>query len=111
MYFGRTENATVETALTQTGIANGDLSFFMRPTDNLNRRRRSAVSLCAPGEPANVVKPGAVEFAPEFRNAEVHQAVAAMEETLPGHVEVTASALVSLGDGCPSPWIPTLIRP
>ena len=33
MYFGRTENSTVETALTQTGSLNGDLNFFMRPTD------------------------------------------------------------------------------
>lgn len=36
MYFGRTENATLETALTQTGNLNGDLSFFVRPIDNLN---------------------------------------------------------------------------
>jgi hypothetical protein len=50
-----------------------------------------------------VVKPGAVEFAPNFRNPEVHQAVAAVEETLPGHVEVTASALVSLGRRLPVP--------
>ena len=35
MYYGRTENATLETALTQTGSLNGDLNFFMRPTDNL----------------------------------------------------------------------------
>jgi hypothetical protein len=31
----------------------------------------------------------------------VHQAVAAVEETLPGHVEVTASAMVSLGRRLP----------
>ena len=101
MYFGRTENATIETALTQTGSANGDLNFFMRPTDNSERGRRAAVSLCAEGPPGSVVKPGAVEFAPSFRNPEVHQAVAAVEEALPGHVEVTASALVSLGRRLP----------
>ena len=48
-----------------------------------------------------MVKPGAVEFAPNFHNPEVHQAVAAVEETLPGHVEVTASAMVSLGRRLP----------
>jgi hypothetical protein len=53
------------------------------------------------GAPGSVVKPGAVEFAPEFRNPEVHQAVAAVEETLPRHVEVTASAMVSLGRRLP----------
>ncbi len=36
MYYGRTENATVETALTQTGSANGDQNFFIRPTDGYN---------------------------------------------------------------------------
>ena len=34
MYYGRTENATIETALTQTGSLKGDLNFFMRPTDD-----------------------------------------------------------------------------
>ena len=51
MYYGRTENATLETALTQTGSLKGDLNFFMRPTDGCQHcgrhRRRSAVSLRA----------------------------------------------------------------
>ena len=34
MYYGRTENATIETALTQTGSLKGDLNFFMRPSDD-----------------------------------------------------------------------------
>jgi hypothetical protein len=101
MYFGRTENATVETALTQTGSANGDLNFFMRPTDNLNAGGAPPFPYVLSGEPASVVKPGAVEFAPNFRNPEVHQAVAAVEEELPGHVQVTAGALVSLGRRLP----------
>ena len=53
------------------------------------------------GPPGSVVKPGAVEFAPGFRNPEVHQSVVAVEEALPGHVEVTASALLSLGRRLP----------
>ena len=48
-----------------------------------------------------MVKPGAVEFAPNFRNPEVHQGVAALEKALPGHVQVTASAMVSLGRRLP----------
>jgi hypothetical protein len=101
MYFGRTENATVETALTQTGSPSGDLNFFLRPTDNLNAGGAPPFPYVLNGEPANMVKPGAVEFEPEFRNPEVHQAVAAVEEALPGRVEVTASALVSLGRRLP----------
>jgi hypothetical protein len=49
------------------------------------------------------VKPGAVEFAQGFRNPEVHQAVIAVEEALPGHVQVTASAMLSLGRRLPVP--------
>jgi hypothetical protein len=101
MYFGRTENATLETALTQTGSAKGDLSFFMRPTDNLNSGGAPPFPYVFAGEPASMVKPGAVEFAPTFRNPEIHQGVAALEESLPGHVELTASAMVSLGRRLP----------
>ena len=53
------------------------------------------------GEPASVVKPGAIEFAPDFRNGEVHQAEVSVEENLPGRVHVEASAAVSLGRRLP----------
>jgi hypothetical protein len=102
MYFGRTENLAVQTALTQTGSLNGDLNFFMRPTDNLNAGGAPPFPyVLRPPGPGSVVKPGAVEFAPNFRNPEIHQGVVAVEETLPGHVEVTASAVVSLGRRLP----------
>jgi hypothetical protein len=101
MYFGRAENATVETALTQTGSPNGDLSFFMRPTDNLNAGGAPPFPYVLAGEPASMVKPGSVEFAQNFRNPEVHQGVAALEEALPGHMQLTASAMVSLGRRLP----------
>ncbi len=89
MYYGRTQNATVETALTQTGSIKGDLNFFMRPTDNLNTGGAPPFPYVLSGEPLTMVKPGAVEFAPRFRNPEIHQALAALEETLPGHVTLT----------------------
>jgi hypothetical protein len=102
MYFGRTENLAVQTALTQTGSLNGDLNFFMRPTDNLNAGGAPPFPyVLRPPGPGSVVEPGAVEFAPNFHNPEINQGVAAVEETLPGHVEVTASAVVSLGRRLP----------
>jgi hypothetical protein len=101
MYFERTGNATLEAALSQTGSLKGDLSFFMRPTDNLNGGGAPPFPYVLNGPPGSVVKPGAVEFAPRFHNPEVHQAVAAVEEKLPGRVEVTASAIVSLGRRLP----------
>src|ERR1035438_3948224 len=101
MYFGRTANATLENALTQTGSFNGDLNFFMRPTDNLNGGGAPPFPYVLDGAPGSVVRPDAVEFAPQFHNPEIHQAVAALEERLPGHIQVTASALLSLGRRLP----------
>jgi hypothetical protein len=105
MYYGRTENATIETALTQTGSLNGDLSYFIRPIDGYTSINGTSSAPFFPyvlqGQPASIVKPGVVEFAPNFRNPEVHQAVAAIEQPLPGHVELTASAMLSLGRRLP----------
>lgn len=101
MYYGRTQNSTLETVMTQTGSLIGDLSFFMRPTDNLNAGGAPPFPYVLAGEPLNLVKPGAVEFAPNFRNPEVHQAVAAIEDTLPGHIQLTVSGLLSLGRHLP----------
>jgi hypothetical protein len=105
IYYGRTENATIEIVLTQTGSLNGDLNFFIRPTDGLNPRTVTSAAPPFPyvltGPPASVIKPGAVEFAPNFKNPEGHQAVVAVEESLPGHMQITASAMVSLGRRLP----------
>ena len=104
-YFGRVENSTVETALTQTGSLKGDLNFFLRPLEGFNSATNTSDAPPFPyvlqGPPPSVVKPGAVEFAPEFRNPEIHQAVAGVEQTLPGRVQLTASAVVSLGRRLP----------
>ena len=103
MYYGRTENATIETALTQTGSLKGDLNFFMRPSDDCQFCSGGAPPFpyVFAGQPSSVVKPGAVGFAPNFRNPEVHQAVVAIEQLLPGHIELTASAMLSLGRRLP----------
>ena len=101
MYFSRTSNQVIETALAQTGSFNGDLSFFLRPTDNLYEGGAPPFPYVLAGAPGSVVKPGAVEFAPRFHNPEVQQAVAALEKTLPGHIQVTASAELSLGRRLP----------
>jgi hypothetical protein len=103
MYASRTQNATLETALTQTGSLKGDLNFFMRPTFDLPNYGGGAPPFpyVLAGDPASAVKPGAVEFAPSFRNPQVHQGVAVLEETLPSHIELTTSAAVSLGRRLP----------
>ena len=101
MYFGRTPNAIIQSALTQTGSLKGDLNFFIRPTDNLNAGGAPPFPYVLSGEPTSVVKPGAVEFDSHFRNGEIHQAEASIDESLPGHFHFEASAIVSLGRRLP----------
>ena len=105
MYFGRTTNATLMSAITQTGSLKGDLSFFIRPTDGLNPGTGTSAAPPFPnplsGPPASVVVPGAVEYAPNFRNAEIHQGVVSVEEKLPGGLQLTAAGMVSLGRRLP----------
>ena len=104
MYYGRTPNATLESVLTQTGSLKGDLYFFMRPTDNLYAGGAPPFPYVFAGEPSKTVMPGAVELAPAFRNGEVHQAEAALEEDLPGRLMISASAVVSLARRLPITW-------
>jgi hypothetical protein len=101
MYFARTRNAVVESALTQTGSLKGDLNFFMRPTDNLYAGGAPPFPYVFAGEPSSAIKPGAIEFAPDFHNGEVHQAEVSLEEVGPARIHLEASALASLGRRLP----------
>lgn len=105
MYFGRTSNAVVETALTQTGSLNGDLNLFIRPTDGYTSATGTSPAPPFPyvlaGDPAMIEKPAVVEFAQGFRNPEIHQAQVGIEEKLPGRILVQASAAASLGRRLP----------
>lgn len=101
MYFGRTPSAQVETALTQTGSLKGDLNFFMRPTDNLHAEGAPPFPYVLAGTPGTAVKPGAVEYAPSFRNGEVHQAELSIEQTMPGRIQLEAGGVASLGRRLP----------
>ncbi|HEU5458151.1 MAG TPA: TonB-dependent receptor [Terracidiphilus sp.] len=101
MDYGRTRNATVLSALTQTGSAKGDLRYILKPTDNLNGGGAPPFPYVLAGAPATVVKPQVVEFGPRFRNPEVHQAEVAFEERLPSHTLLEAAAVVALGRRLP----------
>ena len=101
MYFARTRNSVLETALTKTGSSEGDLDFFLRPTDNLNAGGAPPFPYVLSGAPATAIKPGAVEFAPGFRNGEIHQAEASLEQKLPAHTQLQMSMVASLGRRLP----------
>src|SRR5208282_6416553 len=66
MYYGRTANATIETALTQTGSMKGDLNFFMRPSDDCQHCSGGAPPFpyVFAGQPTSVVAPGLLASRP-----------------------------------------------
>lgn len=105
MYFGRTPNSVLETALTQTGSPKGDLNLFIRPMDGYNEFSGTGSAPIFPyvlqGDPGTFEKPGAVELSPTFHNGEIHQAIAALEEHLPGRIVVSAAAIASLARRLP----------
>jgi Carboxypeptidase regulatory-like domain len=97
LYYGRIDNSALLAALTQTGSLNGDLNFFFRPTDF----GAPLFPLAYPVAPQNAVAPGAVSFAPHFRNQEIDQAVFSLEQRLPSHWVLSLSAMASLGRRLP----------
>jgi hypothetical protein len=122
MVYSRTPNSVLETALTQTGSLNGDSTLFIRPADGLDHDSGRSDAPIFPDVPVgnpghhrpdlmleptwrqlsgSSVKPGAVEVAQTFRNGEVHQGVATLEEELPGRTLVSVSALATLGRRLP----------
>jgi len=107
LYFGRIDNAAILAALTQTGSPNGDQDFFFKPTNT----GAPPFPYVFPSAPQTVVTPGAVSFASNFRRQQVDQAVFSLEQNLPDHWLVSASALVSLGRHLPISIDNNLQRP
>jgi len=101
LYFGRTANETLLTALTNTGSTKGDLHFLLRPTDNLSAGGAPPFPAVLTGEPGTVIKPGVIELSPTFRNPRIHQAEASVEFRLPKRWEVTVAGELSLGRNLP----------
>lgn len=101
IYYGSISNSVVMAVLTQTGSTKADLRYFFRPTDNLYNGGAPPFPYVLSGQAGTYVKPAALEFAPTFKNPEVHQAEVAVEERLPGRITASAAALLSLGRRLP----------
>lgn len=105
MYFGRTSNAVLEKALTQTGSLKRNLNLFIRPNDGYTSSTGTSSAPPFPyvlaGDPATIENPAVVEIAAGFRNPEIHQARIGLEEKLPGHILVQASTAASLARRLP----------
>jgi hypothetical protein len=106
LYYGAVDNSTVLAALTQTGSANGDLTFFFKPTDF----GAPPFPHVFPAAPATEVRSGAVSFGSRFRLQQVDQAVVSLEREMPDHWLVSVSGLASLGRRLPISVDTNLVR-
>lgn len=98
VYFGRIVNSTAFAALTSTGSANAQRSYYFRPT-----------SVGAPPfpysfgtAPAVSVAPNAVFFDRRFQNPQIHQSELSLEQSLGHGTSISVSALASLGRELPN---------
>ncbi|HYE13564.1 MAG TPA: TonB-dependent receptor [Pyrinomonadaceae bacterium] len=104
VYFGRTPNAQISNALTNTGVATAQTQASISPT-----------SSSAPVFPnilpsAAGVAPAVQFFANDFENPEIHQADLILEHQIAKNTAVSISYLVSIGKKLPI-YIDTNICP
>ena len=98
IYYGRIINSTAFSALTQTGAAGAQHSYYFRPLDTGTPPFPFVFS----GTPYLSVPPSAVYFDSRFQNPQVHQSEISLEQKLGRATTVTASGLLSLGRELPS---------
>jgi hypothetical protein len=96
LYFGRTPNAQISNALTNTGVSNSQQQVSISPTASNAPIFPNLVS-------AGTAGPAAVQFFSEsFENPEIHQGDLIIERQVARNTVVSASYLVSIGRKLPT---------
>ncbi len=98
IYYGRISNATVFSALTNTGSRNGQLRYYFKPADE----GAPPFPHVFAGAVVVPVAPDVDYFDRRFQNPQVHQMEVSFAQELPGGVTVTGTVLESLGRELPS---------
>ena len=104
IYFGRTPNAQISNALTNTGVASAQQQASIAPTA-ANAPIFPNILPSAAG-----VAPAVQFFSDDFQNPEIHQADLVFERQISRNTAVSASYLVSVGTKLPT-YIDTNICP
>jgi len=97
LYYGRTPNALVLAGLTETGSARGVANYYLRPYDVAAPPFPYVFSAA----PTASVKPSALFFSPHFRNPQIEQFSASLEQTLPHHHRLSVETFLSLAHELP----------
>ncbi len=98
LYYGRISNATIFSALTNTGSPNGQLSYYFKPVD----AGAPPFPHVFAGQVVVPVAPAVAYFDRRFQNPQVHEMEASLGQQLPGGVDLTVSFLASLGRELPN---------
>ncbi len=97
VYYGRIINSTAFSALTQTGGANAQRSYYFKPLDTGTPPFPFVFS----GTPYLSVAPAAVYFDPHFQNPEIEQAEVSLEQKVNRDTTVTLAGMFSGGRELP----------
>ena len=98
IYYGRVSNATIYSALTTTGTAAAQRSYYFRPLDNGAPPFPYVFSTDA----YLVVAPNAIYFDKRFKNPQVYQTELSIEQQLGGRTTLTATYLGSYARELPN---------
>jgi hypothetical protein len=98
MYYGRIINSTISSALVDTGLPNGQLTYKIKPID----QGAPMFPYVFSSSIASAIKPSAVYFDPHFQNPQIHEAEVSIAQKFGQGPEITLSALASLGRELPN---------
>jgi hypothetical protein len=98
MYYGRIINSTAFTALTATGSAHSQRTYFYRPRD----AGAPPFPYVFSSNPVLAVKPNAVYFDPHAQNPQVHQTELSLEQDLSHKTVLTLTYMGSSGRELPN---------
>ena len=98
IYYGRIINSTAFTALTETGVAHAQRTYYYKPLDT----GAPPFPYVFSSTPYLTVAPSAVYFAPHFQQPEIHQTEVSFQQELFHHTALTLAYMGSYGRELPS---------
>ncbi len=97
-YYGRIINSTAFAALTGTGVAGAQRSYYFRPVDG----SAPTFPQIFQSQLSGFVTPSATYFDPHFQNPQIHELEVSLEQELGRHTELSVAFLASLARELPN---------
>jgi hypothetical protein len=97
IYYGRVINSTISNAITNTGVATGQLQFSLLPAVGPNYP-----NVLAAAPVGTTLRPDIIMFASSMANPQIHQADLVFEREVMKNTVASVSVLISLGRRLPT---------